>query len=419
MKSVLKNIFTICLVVILPNLAMADSRKTLEVFQEFLKEYKKIDDQEKAKARIQPSNATPTTRRSSTTGNTSSLNWPSRGGLEDWGFQRPSGCQPGNAHTYALAKKVNTLSNWGDVNGLIRLESNEFISGSSSQRIRMAKGNSQEISVLQDDLNKMESYLNELDNEGTSYIQLTSSGYQNGADVIKAIKRFEIVGQNCANMDGNGAANAIACGLQSKAFYYTAYLENFIQVACHLGLNTPNFQVANVNSDSTITSSSGNNTSTLTKPNKQQGNPSNSDSNDESIQNPSEQVANYASQNLSAYDKKYEGIGKKHNANAEASRCLKFIPHKKQIFNECDYMVEALFCAINPDPNSTRHAFEMAPYFNCDTNSIGMWPVKAKSPLMGRFSADNVALFACRKPSYPGAKFNRDSKSFSGRCSEY
>ena len=419
MNSILTKILLISLVLIISQNAMADSKKTLEVFQEFLKEYKKIDDQEKARARIQPSNATPTTRRSSTTGNTSSLNWPSRGGLEDWGFQRPSGCQSGNAHTFALAKKVNSLSNWGDVNGFIKLESNEFISGSSSQRIRMARGNSQAISSLQDELNKMESYLNELDDEGTSYIQLTSSGYQNGADVIKAIKRFEIVGQNCANMDGNGAANAIACGLQSKAFYYTAFLENFIQVACHLGLNTPTFQVANVNSNPTLASSSSNNSSTLSKPNKQQENPSNSDSNHESTQNPSEQVANYASQNLSAYDKKYEGIGKKHNPDAEASRCLKFIPSKKQIFNECDYKVEALFCAINPDPNSTSHAFEMAPYFNCATNSIGMWTVSAKSALMGRFSAENVAVFACKKPSYPGAKFNRDSKSFSGRCSEY
>jgi len=132
-----------------------------------------------------------------------------------------------------------------------------------------------------------------------------------------------------------------------------------------------------------------------------------------------QEIRSYTSQNLNAYDNKYQGRGKKHNPDAEASRCLKFIPERKQIFNECDYNVEALFCAINPDPNSTTHAFEMAPYFNCDTNSIGMWPVSSKSPLMGRFTAESAALFACKKPSIPGAKFNRDSKSFSGRCSEY
>lgn len=149
------------------------------------------------------------------------------------------------------------------------------------------------------------------------------------------------------------------------------------------------------------------------------GSSSNIDSNAGERQSPSQQVAKYASQNLSVYDSKYQGKGKKHNPDAEASRCMRFDPKRKQIFNDCDYSVEALFCAINPDPNSTTHAFEMAPYFDCDSNSTGMWSVSSKSALMGRFSAESVALFACKKPSYPGAKFNRDSKSFSGRCSEY
>ena len=162
--------------------------------------------------------------------------------------------------------------------------------------------------------------------------------------------------------------------------------------------------------------SNNSNSSSQNTANRQQGSSNNVESNGN--QTPSQQVANYASQNLSAYDNKYQGKGRKHNADAEALRCLRFDPKRKQIFNDCDYRVEALFCAINPDSNSI-HAFEMAPYFNCESNSIGMWPVSGKSAMVGRFTAYNVAVFACKKPSIPPAKFNRDSKSFSGRYSEY
>ena len=136
-------------------------------------------------------------------------------------------------------------------------------------------------------------------------------------------------------------------------------------------------------------------------------------------QSDAQKVVAYSKQHLGAYDEKYQNRGKKHNSDAEASKCLRFDTGRKQILNDCDFAVEALFCAINPNNPNSIHAFEMAPYFNCAENSIGMWPVGGKSPLIGKFSSDSVVMFACKKPSIPGAKYNHDSKSFSGRCSEY
>ena len=384
--------------------AVADSKKTMEVFIQLLDEAEKIHESN-VKRQINELNSKETYSSQPSVVSPTSFRWPTRGGLEDWGFQRPNGCQSGNAYELPLAEKMQKYSNWGGVSGIHVHAPNEYTTGRTGQMIRQTKGNAQAVAALQGDIDKIETELKQLDEDGESYIQLTSTSLQNGADVIKAIKRFEIVGQRCGNMDGNGAANAIACGLQSKAFEITAHLERFVQIACHLGLNTPTYQVANVVSNSPVSTGNNNNSQPQLTPQKNQSEP--------------QKVAAYSSQHLGAYNEKYQDRGKKHNSDAEASKCLRFDTGRKQILNDCDFAVEALFCAINPNNPNSIHAFEMAPYFNCAENSIGMWPVGGKSPLIGKFSSESVAMFACKKPSIPGAKYNHDSKSFSGRCSEY
>lgn len=194
------------------------------------------------------------------------LNWPSSGGIEEWGFARPYSCAPDDQYIMQLANRMHEQSNWGSVNGVYNAKSGEYTYGRTGQQILQAKGNAQAIAALQEDLDKIKAELNQLDNDAKSYIQLTSSGYQNGGDVIKAIKRFEVIGQNCINMEGSGDSNAIACGLQAKAFQITANLERFIQISCHLGGNVPayaqasmpNNKVSSINAPDSSSSASSN-----------------------------------------------------------------------------------------------------------------------------------------------------------------
>lgn len=390
----------------------------VQQLQKKLQEHKAA---EKHKQQIQPPSDTGAVNSgSSNSASVGSLRWPSRGGLEDWGFQRPAGCQTGNLYELPLAEKLKKISN---ISGVHIRSSNEYTSGETGQFIQNAKANPSAIRDLRESIEvQMENELNQLEDDGEQYIKIASVPYTNGRDVVKAIKRFDIYGVECNNMQG--AANSMLCAIQMKALTLTLYYERFVQSACHLGLNTPMTQVTNVSAIPSTSSNNSSNNAQIAPPNTVNNNNNSSQaahSNNDDKEAPAEmqKITTYTKQNLNAYDLKYQGVGKKHNPDAEASRCLKFIPERKQIFNECDYNVEALFCAINPDPNSTTHAFEIAPYFNCDRNSIGMWPVSSKSALMGRFTAESAALFACKKPSIPGAKFNRDSKSFSGRCSEY
>ena len=128
-------------------------------------------------------------------------------------------------------------------------------------------------------------------------------------------------------------------------------------------------------------------------------------------------MKNYYAEKTAAYEQKNQGRGKKHNHGAVANQCIK--TKGRKVLNICDFDVEAVFCAVNPDPNSI-HAFEMANGLDCARNSIGMWPILARKPLSGVFTAESVSVFACKKPSYPsGAVYDHQKQVIVGRCSEY
>ncbi|PJD90419.1 MAG: hypothetical protein CTY12_09110 [Methylotenera sp.] len=127
-------------------------------------------------------------------------------------------------------------------------------------------------------------------------------------------------------------------------------------------------------------------------------------------------VRNYSAQRSAAYEQKYQGRGKKHNLDAAANSCIK--TKGRKVLNTCDFDIEVVFCAENPDPNS-KHAFEMANGFDCARDSKGMWGISANSALMGVFTAESVSVFACKKPSLPGAEYDHQKKTLVGRCSEY
>lgn len=128
-------------------------------------------------------------------------------------------------------------------------------------------------------------------------------------------------------------------------------------------------------------------------------------------------MKNNYSQKTAAYEQKYQGRGKKHNIDAFANQCIK--TKGRKVLNICDFDVEAVFCAVNPDPNSI-HAFETASAFDCARNSIGMWPILARKALSGVFTAESVSVFACKKPSHPsGAEYDHQKRVIVARCSEY
>lgn len=208
--------------------------------------------------------------------------------------------------------------------------------------------------------------------------------------------------------------------------------KNLMVVNKPMGRARNNFQLcvlnhtlgnSNTSSSGKPSSSGSSSNANSNSTNKQSSSSSNGAStNQQSQQNSSPEeiersnVKNYTAHQTAAYQDKYKGRGKKHNIDAEASRCISVKGRK--VLNNCDYPVEAVFCAINPDPDS-KHAFEMANGFDCARNSKGMWGISARSPLMGVFTAERVTVFACKKPSLPGAEYDHQKQTLVGRCSEY
>lgn len=223
-----------------------------------------------------------------------------------------------------------------------------------------------------------------------------------------------------------GDKEDIAKQLQSEEKNLNGYKKNNVYGANNEGISDSEFltcwyRLALGYADGSVSNSNSSNSNQQTT-NNQPSSSDSSSSNEPSQQNSSaEEVerssmkSNYA-EKTAAYEQKYQGRGKKHNLDADANRCISVKGRK--VLNNCDFPVEVVFCAINPDPNS-KHAFEMANGFDCARNSKGMWGISARSPLMGVFTAERVTVFACKKPSLPGAEYDHQKQVLVGRCSEY
>ena len=101
-----------------------------------------------------------------------------------------------------------------------------------------------------------------------------------------------------------------------------------------------------------------------------------------------------------------------------ANQCVKTKGNK--IINICDFNIDVTFCVVAPDKTAfERHAFEIGYGFDCDKNELGSSTVLANKSMSGSFTAKEAATFACKRPSYSLAEYDRNKKVMIGRCSEY
>jgi hypothetical protein len=313
------------------------------------------------------------------------LNWPSSGGIEEWGFSRPYSCSSDDKYLMSLANRMHEQSNWGSVNGVYNAQSGEYTSGRTGQLIQQAKTNPQAISALQEELDKLKTEINQLDKIAENYIQLTSSGYRDGGDVIKAIKRFEVIGKNCISTNSKGDSNAIACNLQAAAFKITANIERFVQISCHLGGNVPTYAMASMpnNKVSSINTSEPSN---VAKPDSKSGSAllgvlgavadvylnnqaskSNSRSRNAQVSQtvPQIETRTQTSQNNSPSDNTYEQSSNSGSSSSgsgfvydssDHSRCIAVSAdlNKRRVNykNNCNYPVYMQFCQVTDDSSS-------------------------------------------------------------------
>ena len=129
-------------------------------------------------------------------------------------------------------------------------------------------------------------------------------------------------------------------------------------------------------------------------------------------------IVNEASQTYAtktaAFEESHKGLKRKHNKEDEASRCL--IMDGRQIANTCDYRVEYIFCAYNPDQKAFKAAFEMAAAFDCEKRQMGMQGAAPRKKQAGTFTSEAVYIFGCKDPSLPSGVTYERGRGLSGWC---
>ena len=174
------------------------------------------------------------------------INWPTSGGIEEWGFSRPYGCAFDDQYLMQLANKMHEKSNWGRVEGVYKAKAGEYTNGSTGQLIKQGKNNPAATKALQNEINDIQNDINKLDQHASNYRSRFGSNYANNTEVINAVKSFSLNPVNCINSEAAGQANLIACGMQGLAFTITANVERFIQISCHIGGNVPSYAQASM-----------------------------------------------------------------------------------------------------------------------------------------------------------------------------
>lgn len=346
-----------------------------------------------------------------------SLNWPQQGYLEDWGFQRPTGCQPGDGYILPWARKFEQVygANPTTANAA---SSRQNLQGGGSyafiQAIRskgLQSGEGRALSQLIQQLQEQESEHLRI---ARDYLSLRAGG-GNSSSVINAVRRFEISDNSCFGGKGGSASGALLCGLAAKIADHTKKLENAVQIACHAGLPTPkgggSLATAPVGASA---DSSGNITSERWQAVQANQQPA-QDQQNENAQLISQTFRAQTTDNQKRADQQRQGQRKTNDPAVEASNCLgldKDAALYGGFKNTCEYKVNYVFCNYGPKKDS------WADFHNCEKkNGIGAWQVGG-----GRASAahtKNTAMvywFACKDPATPVDSEFVLGKGIEARC---
>lgn len=349
-----------------------------------------------------------------------SLNWPQQGYLEDWGFQRPTGCQPGDGYILPWARKFEQVygANPTTANAA---SSRQYLQGGGSyafiQAIRskgLQSGEGRALSQLIQQLQEQESEHLRI---ARDYLSLRAGG-GNSSSVVNAVRRFEISDNSCFGGKGGSASGALLCGLAAKIADHTIKLENAVQFACHAGLPTPkgggSLATAPVGASA---DSSGNITSERWQ--AVQANQQPAQEQTKQAQQQSQQSQQLAQQNQSRADQERQGKRKTHDPAAEAHECISIDKAGSGNFgafkNQCPYPVN--FTTCNEKPRIIQGGFNWSADFDCAKQQFGLHTPKGNSSVAAHNrSTEFVYWFACKAPAMPVDATYVAGKGIEARC---
>src|SRR5581483_4534886 len=167
--------------------------------------------------------------------NDGSLRWPGEGGIEQWaGFSRPSGCTPDRFYVEPLYKKVESKIG----KSLFFSEERNFY---SKPIVNSFMKNPQAISIMQRDLDVLAKEIDDAYEVAGNVLKVSSNPNNNRAEIVNQIRSFQFENIRCDD-PSTGTRALYFCGAILKLLHATEWIENSIQIACHMGIATPTYK---------------------------------------------------------------------------------------------------------------------------------------------------------------------------------
>ena len=167
--------------------------------------------------------------------NDGSLRWPREGGIEQWaGFSRPSGCTPDRFYVEPLYKKVESKIG----KSLFFSEERNFY---SKPIVNSFMKNPQAISIMQRDLDVLAKEIDDAYEVAGNVLKVSSNPNNDRAEIVNQIRSFQFENIRCDD-PSTGTRALYFCGAILKLLHATEWIENSIQIACHMGIATPTYK---------------------------------------------------------------------------------------------------------------------------------------------------------------------------------
>jgi hypothetical protein len=166
------------------------------------------------------------------------LIWPTEGGLEQWGFSRPSDCAPGYDYILPLLKKIDEKymqETWF----MKKPPPSDYF---ESEQARNFRRQSDVLLRIQKELIDVQKQIKINYNIAKDYLKIQSNSNRTPADVINELRSFNVV-LHCNKLKENmlSSSEALQCGIALRMLGVTDKLENFIQQACRLNIPAPKY----------------------------------------------------------------------------------------------------------------------------------------------------------------------------------
>ena len=168
------------------------------------------------------------------------LVWPTEGGIEQWGFSRPTQCASGQQHFVPWLQKVESNYWNGDVYFSNKVSASNYY---ESDKIRSFTSNPESLLNIQRRLVDLQKEINSVYDGARDYLKLLSSYSDGSKRVVDEFRTFQSP-EHCELTLVSGRLSMsenLHCGILLRLIAVTDQLEQSVQLACRLGVPQPRY----------------------------------------------------------------------------------------------------------------------------------------------------------------------------------